>query len=277
MATRVLAGAIVAAVLMSAGLASSAAAQGVGAIGGTVSDSSGAALPGVTVSLSNPGVIGGDQSTVTDERGAYQFTRLVPGNNYAVKTALQGFRSALQERIVVNSDTTTRVDLHLEIGALEETITVSSQSPLLDTTQTLKQTVMTRETLDVLPSRSDVWAIARTAPAVVMNKYDVGGSEMFSQSFAADLRQYRQRAGLHDRRHGRHLGRRRRVRDQLPRRAHVRRGQPADRERVGGVGQGRLDHQHGHQDRQQPVARLVQLQRRRREHLMGQPVWADAH
>ena len=184
MATRILAGAIVAAVLVSAGLASSAAAQGVGAIGGTVSDSSGAALPGVTLSLSNPGVIGGDQTTVTDERGAYQFTRLVPGNTYAVKTALQGFRTALQERIVVNSDTTTRVDLHLEIGALEETITVSSQSPLLDTTQTLKQTVMTRETLEVLPSRSDVWAIARTAPAVVMNKYDVGGSEMFSQSFA---------------------------------------------------------------------------------------------
>jgi hypothetical protein len=184
MKTRILAGAIVAAVLVSAGLASSAVAQGVGAIGGTVSDGSGAALPGVTVSLSNPGVIGGEQSTVTDERGAYQFTRLVPGNTYAVKTALQGFRSAVQERIVVNSDTTTRVDLHLEIGALEESITVSSQSPLLDTTQTLKQTVMTRETLDVLPSRSDVWAIARTAPAVVMNKYDVGGSEMFSQSFA---------------------------------------------------------------------------------------------
>jgi len=184
MKTRILAGAIVAAVLVSAGLASFAAAQGVGAIGGNVSDGSGAALPGVTVSLSNPGVIGGDQSTVTDERGAYQFTRLVPGNNYAVKTALQGFRSAVQERIVVNSDTTTRVDLHLEIGAVEESITVSSQSPLLDTTQTLKQTVMTRETLDVLPSRSDVWAIARMAPAVVMNKYDVGGSEMFSQSFA---------------------------------------------------------------------------------------------
>jgi hypothetical protein len=178
-----LAGAIVAATLMWAGLASSAAAQGVGTIGGTVSDTSGAALPGVTVSLSNPGVIGGNQNTVTDERGAYQFTRLVPGN-YSVKAALEGFRSALQERVVVNSDTTTRVDLHLEIGALEETITVSGQSPLLDTTQTLKQTVMTRETLDALPSRSDVWAIARTAPAVVMNKYDVGGSEMFSQSFA---------------------------------------------------------------------------------------------
>ncbi len=58
------------------------------AIGGTVSDTSGAALPGVSVSLSNPGVIGGDRSTVTDERGAYQFTRLVPGS-YSVRAALQ--------------------------------------------------------------------------------------------------------------------------------------------------------------------------------------------
>ena len=182
MRTSILAGPIVATLLVWAILASSAAAQGVGAIGGTVSDTSGAALPGVSVSLSNPGVIGGDQSSVTDERGAYQFTRLVPGS-YSIRASLQGFRSALQDKVVVNSDTTTRVDLRLEIGALEETITVSGQSPLLDTTQTLKQTVITRETLDVLPSRSDVWAIARTAPAVVMNKYDVGGSEMFSQSF----------------------------------------------------------------------------------------------
>jgi carboxypeptidase family protein/TonB-dependent receptor-like protein len=184
MRTRVLAAAIVAVLLTWAGLPAPAAAQGVGAIGGTVSDTSGAALPGVSVTLSNPGVIGGDQQTVTDERGAYQFARLVPGATYAVRAALQGFRTALQEKVVVNSDATSRIDLHLEIGAIEETITVSGQAPLLDTTQTLKQTVMTRETLDALPSRSDVWAIARTAPAVIMNKYDVGGSEMFSQSFA---------------------------------------------------------------------------------------------
>ena len=63
-----------------AGLAAPAAAQGVGAIGGTVSDARGPRCPASPVSLSNPGVIGGDQQTVTDERGAYQFTRLVPGH-----------------------------------------------------------------------------------------------------------------------------------------------------------------------------------------------------
>jgi hypothetical protein len=165
-------------------LPGTAAGQGVGAIGGSVTDSSGAALPGVAVSLSNPGVIGGTREGVTDARGAYEFPRLVPGT-YTVRASLTGFRTAVQERVVVNSDVTARVDLKLEIGALEESILVSGQAPLLDTTQTLKQTVLTRENLDLLPSRSDIWAIGRTVPAVVMNKYDVGGSEMFSQSFAS--------------------------------------------------------------------------------------------
>src|SRR5258707_14766724 len=89
-------------------------AQGVGAIGGTVTDSSGAVLPGASVTLSNPrGSIGGNQEAVTDARGAYQFIRLVPGA-YTVKAELEGFRSAVQENIVVNADVTARVDLKLD-------------------------------------------------------------------------------------------------------------------------------------------------------------------
>ena len=85
-------------------LAAPAAAQGVGAIGGTVTDASGAVLPGVTVTLSNPrGTIGGNQETVTDARGAFQFIRLVPGT-YTVKADLAGFRPAVQENVVVNAD-----------------------------------------------------------------------------------------------------------------------------------------------------------------------------
>src|SRR4029077_12012964 len=101
-----------------------AMAQGVGAIGGTVSDPSAAVLPGVTVTLSNPrGTIGGNQETVTDARGAFQFIRLVPGV-YTVKADLAGFRAAIQENVVVNADATARVDLRLEIGTLEEGVLV---------------------------------------------------------------------------------------------------------------------------------------------------------
>ena len=75
-----------------------AMAQGVGAISGTIQDATGGALPGVTVGLSNPGVIGGNQQTVTDERGDYRFARLVPGSTYAVKAELSGFGAATRSR-----------------------------------------------------------------------------------------------------------------------------------------------------------------------------------
>src|SRR5439155_6482845 len=158
-----------------------ALAQGVGALGGTVADTSGAVLPGVTVSLLNPGLIGGTQQTVTDERGAYLFTRLVPGR-YNVRAELLGFRPVVQESIVVNADVTARADLKLELGNVEESITVSGQAPLLDTTSALNQTVMERQVLDVLPGTNDLWGVARLVPSITMNKYDVGGSESFQQS-----------------------------------------------------------------------------------------------
>jgi hypothetical protein len=161
-----------------------ATAQGVGAIGGTVVDASGAVLPGVAVTLSNPlGTIGGNQEAVTDGRGAFQFIRLVPGT-YSVKAALQGFRPAVQENVVVNADVTARADLKLEVGTLQEGITVTGESPLLDTTSALKQTVLSREMLDSLPNRVDVWGVARVIPSVVLSKVDVGGSESFLQSTA---------------------------------------------------------------------------------------------
>ena len=159
-------------------------AQGTGAIGGTVTDASSAVLPGASVSLSSTqGGVGARQETVADERGAYQFLRLVSGT-YIVKAELQGFRPAEQRNIIVNSDVTARVDLKLEIGAMSEGVVVSGEAPLLDTTSALKQTVMTQEVLQSLPNRNDVWAIARVIPGVVLSKIDVGGSESFLQSTA---------------------------------------------------------------------------------------------
>jgi Carboxypeptidase regulatory-like domain len=159
-------------------------AQGVGAIGGTVVDASGAVLPGVTVTLSNrAGSIGGNQSAVSDDRGAFQFLRLVPGT-YSVRAELSGFKTAGQDAVVVNADATSRVDLKLEIGALSEDVTVSGTSPLLDTTSAQRQVTLTKELLESLPNRSDVWAAARVVPSIVLNKVDVGGTEAFLQSSA---------------------------------------------------------------------------------------------
>jgi len=163
--------------------AAPAMAQGVGAIGGTVADASGAVLPGVNLTLSSAqgGTLGGSQETVSDARGAYQFLRLVPGT-YIVKAQLAGFRTVEQRGIIVSADATARADLQLPIGQLEEGIVVSGEAPLLDTTSTLKQTVLTQEILQTLPNRIDVWSITRVIPSVVASKVDVGGSESFQQS-----------------------------------------------------------------------------------------------
>jgi len=158
-----------------------AAAQGVGAISGTITDASRAVLPGASVTLANPGTIGGNQETVTDARGFYQFTRLVPGR-YSVKAEMSGLRPATRENVAVNAATTARVDLTLEVGGFEEGLVVTGEAPLLDTTTALDQTVMSRELLDALPNRIDVWSVARVVPGVVLAKYDVGGSESFLRS-----------------------------------------------------------------------------------------------
>ena len=90
--------------------------SGVGAIAGTVTDSSGAVLPGATVTLSSPQTtVGANQQTISDERGAYQFLRLQAGT-YIVKGELQGFRPFELRDILVNANATARADLRLEIG-----------------------------------------------------------------------------------------------------------------------------------------------------------------
>lgn len=159
-----------------------AAAQGFGAIGGTIADTSDAVLPGVAVTLSSAqGTVGSNQQTTSDARGAYQFLRLVPGT-YTVKAELQGFRPAEQRSIVVNADVTARADLKLEIGTMEEGVTVTGEAPLLDTTNATKQTVLSHELLNSLPNKFDLWSLAKVQPGIILSKIDVGGSEAFVQS-----------------------------------------------------------------------------------------------
>src|SRR5205823_6986165 len=135
--------------------ASTAGAQGVGAIAGTVTDATGAVLPGAAVTLSAPeGTVGARQEAVTDDRGAYQFTRLVPGT-YTVHAELAGFRPAEQQMILVVSDNIARADLRLDIGSLQEGVTVTGGAPLLDTKTAFRQTVIGRQELDALPNRTD--------------------------------------------------------------------------------------------------------------------------
>ncbi len=100
-------------------------------IAGAVRDNTGAMLPGVTVEVASPALIEKTRSVVTDERGAYLVVDLPPGT-YSVTFTLAGFSSFRREAIELPSEFTATVDAEMRVGALEETITVSGASPVVD-------------------------------------------------------------------------------------------------------------------------------------------------
>jgi hypothetical protein len=166
---------------LSVGVPLPAAAQlGTGTINGIVQDTSGAVIPGASVTLSNPGVVGGNQTATSDERGTYQFVRLVPSATYSVRAELTGFRPALRQNVVINADVNVRVDLTMEVGGLSDEVTVSGIAQLLDTSSVQNQQILSREVLDTLPTGNDLWSIGRIVPSVLVQAYDVGGNNSFN-------------------------------------------------------------------------------------------------
>src|SRR5262245_17341981 len=152
-----------------------------GSIVGVVNDASNAVLPGVTVSLSGDRLIGGVQTQVTDASGAYRFDRLPPGA-YTVKFELQGFKGATFDDIQVSASFVANINAKMEVGAVSESITVTGESPTVDTRSNLQQTVMTQQILEGVPSGRDPWSVAKIIPGVQVSTYDVGGTQSFQQS-----------------------------------------------------------------------------------------------
>src|SRR4029453_19402590 len=112
------------------------AAPAQSAITGVVKDSSGAVLPGVTVEASSDALIEKTRSVVTDGSGVYRIVDLRPGT-YLVSFALSGFSTLRQEGIELPSDFTATINADLKVGALEESITVASTSPVVDVNSTV--------------------------------------------------------------------------------------------------------------------------------------------
>ncbi|MBA3270678.1 MAG: carboxypeptidase regulatory-like domain-containing protein, partial [Acidobacteria bacterium] len=133
------------------GSAGPALAQG-GAAGvvGQGTDGGGLAVPGVTVTASSPALQVREVTTVTDERGEYRLTPL-PIGSYTVTYALTGFHTVKREDVRLGTGFVATVNVKMELGGLEETITVSGASPTVDVTSTATTTRITRETLELLP------------------------------------------------------------------------------------------------------------------------------
>src|SRR6185369_10186444 len=118
------------------------------------------------------------RSTVSDERGQYRLDGLRPGT-YTVTFALAGFATVKRDGLELRTNFTATVDAELKVSQLEETITVSGSTPLVDTTSATQQRTVSREVLDTVPTAKSVLGIASLIPAVVQppNSQDVGGSK----------------------------------------------------------------------------------------------------
>jgi hypothetical protein len=166
--------------VLTALMSSTAYAQSI--ITGTVRDVSGAAMPGVTVEAASPVLIEKVKSVVSDGNGSYRITDLRPGV-YSVSFTLPGFSTYRREGLELPADFTATLNAELKVGALEETITVTGESPIVDVSSTSRVQVLSRDVLDAVPSGRTIYAMSQLVTGVALNTPDVGGSRAMQQAY----------------------------------------------------------------------------------------------
>lgn len=151
-----------------------------GALNGRVTDNTGAVLPGVSVTITSPSMMG-SRTAATNAEGQYRFPAIPPGE-YAIAYELAGFSTVKREGIRVGLGFTATVNAELGVASLQETVTVSGESPVVDTQATNITTNFDSEKLASLPNARDLWAILAQSPAIALTRIDVGGSAAGTQT-----------------------------------------------------------------------------------------------
>ena len=155
-------------------------ASSTGTIQGRVTDAQGAVLPGVAVTATSPSALGA-QTTVTSETGNYRFPALPPGA-YALTFELAGFNTLKREGILISLGFTANVNVELSLATLQETVTVSGESPVIDTSATRVVQTFKLDQLQSLPNGRDFWSLLAVTPGVAMGRIDVGGNRAGTQT-----------------------------------------------------------------------------------------------
>lgn len=150
-----------------------------GAIIGTVTDSSGAVLPGVKISLTGAAVMG-TPGTVSDQNGVYRLPALPPGD-YQLVFEHEGFGTVTRQGIHIDLGFTATVDVRMTVGAVAQNVVVEATAPLIDLQSASEPTTFGTRKLENLPGSRDFWAVVAQAPAVSMSRMDVGGSNALTQ------------------------------------------------------------------------------------------------
>jgi carboxypeptidase family protein/TonB-dependent receptor-like protein len=148
---------------------------------GQVKDESGGVLPGVTVEASSPALIEKSKTAMTDSNGRFTIIDLRQGT-YKVVFTLTGFSTVVREGIELQANFVSTINAEMKVGALEETVTVSGQTPLVDVTQAARTQVITRDTIDALPTTRNIQSIGQLVPGVRMGNPDVGGTQQTEQT-----------------------------------------------------------------------------------------------
>ena len=162
-------------------LPTSAAAQ---AIAGQVTDNTGGVLPGVTAEAASSALIEGSRLAFTDGEGRYNIGGLQPGV-YSITFSLPGFGTIVRDGIELTTGFTAPINVELSVGAIEESVTVSGESPVVDVQSATRSQVMTRELIEAVPTGRSLWSVGQTVPGVTMSAPDVGGTRSTQQTYMA--------------------------------------------------------------------------------------------
>jgi len=149
-----------------------------GSITGAIKDEQGGALPGVVVSAQG---VDATETYTTDAGGEYRFLNLAPGP-YKVTASLQGFATIVRDNVIVSVGKNVELPLTMKVGGVSETITVSGESPIVDTKATGTATNFTADELGKIPTSRDPFALMRSVPGVLVDRVNIGGNETGQQS-----------------------------------------------------------------------------------------------
>src|SRR5688572_22268201 len=147
-------------------LPASAFAQGT--LTGTVRDASGAVLPGVTVEASSPALIEKVRSVVTDGTGQYRIIDLNPGA-YSLTFTLPGFSTVKRDGIEIAGTAVLTIPIEMRVGALQETITVTGETPVVDVQSTKRETVLSQEVISAIPATRAVGSLLNATPGLTVD------------------------------------------------------------------------------------------------------------
>jgi hypothetical protein len=163
-------------------LAWSTAAHAQSAIAGVVRDTTGLVLPGVNVEASSDALIEKTRSVVSDEAGQYRIVDLRPGV-YTVTFTLTGFNTVIREKVELGADFTASINAEMRVGALQETVTVSGSTPVVDVQSTARAQVLNREILDAVPAGRSYQGYAQMVPGISLSSPDVGGEASMQNTY----------------------------------------------------------------------------------------------